>query len=87
MCIFVGVFVCFALIIMETKVGQYIGRLCHSLDPMGGIDKFGICEMRNTGFGYSVPIAWVSFSCCIITSGFWFYIARGVRLERSKALL
>ena len=80
-------FVSFSLIIMETKVGQYIGSLCHTLDPLGAAEPMGICDTRVAGIGYSVPVAWVSFSFLFITSGLWLYIARGVRIERSKSLL
>lgn len=79
-------FLCFALVIMQTKIG-YMKEDCYTLDPMGLSLESDVCKARRVSLGWCIAVAWASFPMLLFAFISWLFLARYLRVEKAKSML
>jgi len=81
--ILAGVFLCFTLTIMMTKI-RCMHKDCYTLD----IDvKREICDLMDVRTSWSMTVGWTAFGLTALTVISWLYLSRFSRLELSKSVI
>ena len=94
-----GVFLCFTPTIMKTKLSYMRSRNCdisaHSPDGDSGrhasddviASQSAICRSREIVTDWSVGFGWTSFVALFVAAVAWLYLARRMRIEKSKSIV